>query len=58
MGTSVAPTIEGKYCDLIRVMVFYLFCRRIVIIIITADFCHIIYKYIHALLILYLRTIG
>ena len=58
MGTGIAPTKEGNYCDFIRVMVFYLFCRRSMRIIVTDDFCHILYTYIHVLIVLYLRNIG
>ena len=50
-GTAVAPTKGGNYRDLIRLMVFYLFCQRSMRILVTPDFCHILYTHIHALII-------
>ena len=57
-GTSVALTLEGNYCDFIRVMVFYLFCQRIMGIIVTADVCHILYTHTHALIIFIFEKHG
>ena len=38
--------ITGNYLDFIRVILFYLFCRRSKRIIITAIFCYMLYIYI------------
>ena len=37
--------IPYNYRDFIRVMVFCLFCWRIIMILVTAVFCHILYIY-------------
>ena len=37
--------LPGNFRDFMRVMVFYLFCQRSMRIIVTVDFCHLVYIY-------------
>ena len=39
--------LPGNYHVFIRVMLFYLFCWISMRILVNADFCHILYKYIY-----------